>query len=138
METIISHLCQHSISARCLTCNLHETCLSEPSIFQSLRGISFLPGEQNLVQRFRANLVIDGGLPFDEESWTSVSCGDVALVVSAMSVRHVSLAEHLQYHLKTSLISKFLQAATTLNINICSDFWYCLPATFHYIVSRQS
>ncbi|PVD35835.1 hypothetical protein C0Q70_02804 [Pomacea canaliculata] len=37
--------------------------------------------EQNLVQRFRANLVIDGGLPFDEESWTSVSCGDVALVV---------------------------------------------------------
>nr|KAG5707077.1 hypothetical protein BaRGS_011788 [Batillaria attramentaria] len=35
--------------------------------------------EESLVQRFRANLVIDGGLPFDEDNWTGVTCGDVQL-----------------------------------------------------------
>lgn len=43
--------------------------------------------EENLVQRFRANLVIDGGLPFDEDGWTGVACGDVQLTCQGQCSR---------------------------------------------------
>ncbi|XP_070174349.1 molybdenum cofactor sulfurase-like [Littorina saxatilis] len=36
--------------------------------------------EDNLVSRFRANLVVDGGLPFDEDRWIALTCGDVSFV----------------------------------------------------------
>ncbi|XP_005112843.2 molybdenum cofactor sulfurase [Aplysia californica] len=33
-------------------------------------------GEDNLIMRFRGNLVIDGGKAFEEDTWASVSVGD--------------------------------------------------------------
>lgn len=47
-------------------------------IFRYLFSVS---AEDNLVLRFRGNLVVDGGKAFDEEEWTSIKVGDNTVVV---------------------------------------------------------
>lgn len=47
---------------------------------------SFFPAEDNLVLRFRGNLVIDGGKPFDEEEWSSIRVGKHTVMVSVVCI----------------------------------------------------
>ncbi|XP_076456194.1 molybdenum cofactor sulfurase-like [Babylonia areolata] len=75
-------ICRESV--RSLAKKLAET-REEPQ--EDLKDLPHSPpdchqhlGEDDLVERFRANLVVDGGLPFDEDRWTRMTCGDVQFV----------------------------------------------------------
>ena len=46
----------------------------------------FTSDEDNLVARFRGNLIINGGKAFEEESWDAVKFGNMKFLVSWTSV----------------------------------------------------
>ena len=54
-----------------------------------------LADEDSLVARFRANLVIDGGHPFDEDTWTGLRCGGIDVTVSHPVCPSLCLSEFL-------------------------------------------
>ena len=54
-----------------------------------------LADEDSLVARFRANLVIDGGHPFDEDTWTGLRCGGIDFTVSHPVCPSLCLSEFL-------------------------------------------
>lgn len=42
---------------------------------------------QNVIDRFRGNLIIESPMPLEEMNWTSVQFGDVSLVVNGPCTR---------------------------------------------------
>ena len=44
-------------------------------------------GLDELIDRFRTNLIISGGIPFEEDSWSSVTIGDEEFKVGTLVLK---------------------------------------------------